>query len=66
MYHVQVWDINKDPDVDALGGPFNLIMASNAVHTCSDMAGVHYRPLKSPSFEFKLKSFLVTAGAVIP
>ena len=36
--HVQVWDCNKEAPAQ-LGGPFNLIMASNAVHTCDDMAG---------------------------
>ena len=33
----QVWDINR-PALAALGGPFGLITASNAVHTCTDLA----------------------------
>lgn len=33
----QVWDINQ-PAPAALGGPFGLITASNAVHTCTDLA----------------------------
>ena len=35
---VQTWDVNK-PAPDTLGGPFDLILASNAVHTCDNMAG---------------------------
>lgn len=35
---MQTWDVNK-PAPDTLGGPFDLILASNAVHTCDNMAG---------------------------
>ena len=35
---VQTWDVNK-PAPESLDGPFNLILASNAVHTCDNMAG---------------------------
>ena len=35
---VQTWDVNK-PAPESLGGPFNLMLASNAVHTCDNMAG---------------------------
>ncbi len=34
---VQVWDINE-PGPASLGGPFNLVTASNAIHTCGDIA----------------------------
>ncbi|EIE23140.1 hypothetical protein COCSUDRAFT_47508 [Coccomyxa subellipsoidea C-169] len=33
----KTWDVNK-PAPDTLGGPFDLILASNAVHTCDNMA----------------------------
>ena len=35
---LQTWDINKLAP-ESLGGPFDLILASNAVHTCDNMAG---------------------------
>jgi hypothetical protein len=35
----QVWDANK-PGGKELGGPFDLILASNAIHTCNSIAGV--------------------------
>ena len=35
---MQTWDVNKAAP-ESLGGPFNLILASNAVHTCDNMAG---------------------------
>ena len=35
---LQTWDVNKAAS-ESLGGPFNLILASNAVHTCDNMAG---------------------------
>ncbi len=35
---VQTWDVN-DPAPATLGGPFNLILAANAVHACTNMAG---------------------------
>ncbi|EIE22203.1 ketoacyl-synt-domain-containing protein [Coccomyxa subellipsoidea C-169] len=33
----KTWDVNK-PAPASLGGPFNLILASNALHTCDNMA----------------------------
>ena len=35
---LQTWDVNKAAP-ESLGGPFNLMLASNAVHTCDNMAG---------------------------
>ena len=35
---LQTWDVNKAAP-ESLGGPFDLILASNAVHTCDNMAG---------------------------
>ena len=35
---MQTWDVNKAAP-ESLGGPFDLILASNAVHTCDNMAG---------------------------
>ena len=35
---MQTWDVNKAAP-ESLGGPFNLILASDAVHTCDNMAG---------------------------
>ena len=35
---MQTWDVNKAAP-ESLGGPFNLMLASNAVHTCDNMAG---------------------------
>lgn len=32
----KVWDINK-PAPEDLGGPFDLVMASNAIHACENM-----------------------------
>lgn len=32
-----MWDINKTAPAD-IGGPFHLVTASNAVHTCNDLA----------------------------
>lgn len=40
---MQTWDVNK-PAPESLGGPFDLILASNAVHTCDNMAGAWPRP----------------------
>ena len=34
----QVWDINSEAP-EALQGPFHLVTASNALHTCRDIAG---------------------------
>ena len=42
----QVWDVNK-PAPASLGGPFDLILASNAIHTCDNIAGPH-RPACHP------------------
>lgn len=35
--HLQVWDCNK-PAPERLGRGFNLVVASNAIHTCADMS----------------------------
>jgi fatty acid synthase, animal type len=34
---LQVWDCNKKAP-EAVGTGFNLVVASNAIHTCDDMA----------------------------
>lgn len=39
----KVWDVNK-PAPKEIGGPFDLILASNAIHACDNMQGEH-RPL---------------------
>jgi hypothetical protein len=33
-----VWDVNKEAPA-AMGGPFDIILAANAVHTCDNLAG---------------------------
>ena len=51
---------------EALGGPFNLIMASNAVHTCTDVAGdaaaamdLHHAPCMAASYNRQTLAVLV-------
>ena len=35
---MQVWDVNKEAPA-SMGGPFDIVLSGNAVHTCDDLAG---------------------------